>query len=111
MTFTATGPSRQFFSFTPVNDVRIENDELVTATLSTTDPQAVILTSQIQITIEDDDRTLYSFLFSFIGGYYRTSSPPGFSLFQIHILKIFETLEIDCKLFNYVFISVSVSIL
>ncbi|CAB4009565.1 partial, partial [Paramuricea clavata] len=58
LTFTATGPSRQFFSFTPINDTRIESDELVTATLSTTNPQAVILTSQIQITIEDDDKAV-----------------------------------------------------
>ena len=54
-TFTPTGPSRQFFSFTPVDDDRVENNEIVLATLSTTDPQAVITRGQIQITIEDDD--------------------------------------------------------
>jgi hypothetical protein len=54
-TFSPTGPSRQFFTFTPVNDVRVENDEIVIATLSSTDPQAVINGSQIQITIQDDD--------------------------------------------------------
>ena len=58
LTFTPTGPSRQFFTFTPVNDTRVENDELVFATLSTTDPQAEITTRQTQITIQDDDSTL-----------------------------------------------------
>ena len=58
LTFTPTGPSRQFFTFTPVNDTRVENDELVFATLSTTDPQAEITTRQTRITIQDDDSTL-----------------------------------------------------
>ena len=56
-TFTPTGSNRQFFTFTPVNDVRVENDETVVATLSTTDPQAVITRRQIEITIQDNDRT------------------------------------------------------
>ncbi|XP_028399458.1 uncharacterized protein LOC114522881 [Dendronephthya gigantea] len=57
-TFSPTGPSRQHFNFTPNDDPRIEGDEVVLALLSTTDPQAEILTRQIRITIQDDDKAI-----------------------------------------------------
>ena len=63
LTFTPSGPSTQFFSFIPTNDDRVENDETVLATLSTSDPQVEILTNQVQITIEDDDSTFYFFIY------------------------------------------------
>ena len=63
LTFTPSGPSMQFFSFTSTNDDRVENDESVLATLSTSDPQVEILTNQVQITIEDDDSTFYFFIY------------------------------------------------
>lgn len=59
LTFTPSGPSTQSFSFTPINDGRVENDETVMATLSTTDLQAEILRNQVEITIQDDDSTFY----------------------------------------------------
>ena len=64
LTFTPSGPSTQFFSFTPTNDDRVENDETVQATLSSTDPQVEILTNQVQITIEDDDSMFYFFIYN-----------------------------------------------
>ena len=64
LTFTPSGPSTQFFSFTPTDDDRVENNETVLATLSTTDLQTEILINHVQITIKDNDSMFYFFLVS-----------------------------------------------
>lgn len=63
LSFTPSGSSTLFFSFTPIDDDRVENDEAVLATMSTTDPQAEMVITQVQIIIHDDDSMSY---FSFI---------------------------------------------
>ena len=63
LTFTPIGPATQFFTFTPNDDFRIEGDEIVLATLSTTNPQVEITRSQIQIIIQDIDSTFILFCF------------------------------------------------
>lgn len=55
MTFVPNGETRQFFNVTPIDDNRVEGDEAITAILSTTDPFAVIITKEMQITIKDND--------------------------------------------------------
>ena len=66
LTFLPNGVTRQYFNVTPVDDLRVENDETITAILTTTDPLAVIIVREMQITIKDNDSKIISSYMNFV---------------------------------------------